>query len=163
MGVTWESHAGHAGHRQRRAGPGDVVCKATRIRLAIGDLNEDGHLDARHEQSARDLVWTRRRHLRTAARASTPWTFGPRACTDVNRDGVPDIVLSGSNGVLLGQRSQTNRAPIADAGPDVTLTYRETFNDDEEDSFYFSGLELLRSGPAQPHLRVERSSRRLAV
>ncbi len=107
-------------------------------RLALGDLNENGHLDV--VSNSEVAVWF----------GMGDGTFGPPqrlagqaasvAVADMNRDGLADIVMGSTAGVLVSQRRQTNTPPVADAGPDFTLTYRETFNDDEEDTFILSGL-----------------------
>jgi hypothetical protein len=154
IGVTWESLLVMLGTGGGGLAPA-TACESNAYRVAIGDLNEDGHVDL-VTNSPLAVSFGRGDGTFGSPQGLAPWTSG-LAVADVNRDGVLDIVLDGSNGVLLGQRSQTNRAPIADAGPDVTLTYRETFNDDEEDSFYFSGWGS--SDPDQQSLIFEWSDR----
>ena len=108
-------------------------------RLALGDINEDGHVDVVVNRLP-GILFGNGDGTFSAQQGLAGWTSGI-AVADMNRDGLADIVLDGSNAVLLNRRSQTNTPPVANAGPDITLTYRDTFNDDEEDMFVISGWE----------------------
>jgi hypothetical protein len=134
-GVTWGSLLVMLGTGDGALAPAMASARDS-YRLASGDLNEDGHLDL-VTNSPLAISFGRGDGTFGPPQGLDFWSSG-LAVADVNRDGVPDIVLDGSQTVLLGQRNQVNRPPIADAGPDVTLTYRETFNDDEENSYYLS-------------------------
>ena len=78
IGVTWELMLVMLG-----TGDGGLAAatasQSNAYRLAIGDLNEDGHLDAVTNSPLAVSIWERRRHLRTAARARA-LDVGPCGC-----------------------------------------------------------------------------------
>jgi hypothetical protein len=106
-------------------------------RVAIADMDGDGHPD---------IVGNNPTSIHFGAGDGT---FGPAQSfrpfgqrpivADVNHDGVPDLLLGPSWGFLLGERNQTNRPPIADAGPDLAVSYADVFNEDEEDMVFAGG------------------------
>ena len=132
--------------------------KSAAYRVGLGDVNADGHLDivgnAADPYSSQTGV----------SFGAGDGSFGPPqgfvlysanpVIADMNRDAVPDIVLGGTNGIMYGQRNETNRAPVADAGSDVTVSYHDVFNDDEEDML-FVGLDGHSSDPDLHSLTYE--------
>jgi hypothetical protein len=81
--------------------------------------------------------------------------FGGRPhAIDVNSDGVVDIISDASRGVMYGERRETNRPPVANAGPDVTVSYTNLFLDEEDErTVYLTGI--LSSDPDQHRLDSE--------
>jgi hypothetical protein len=106
-------------------------------RLAVGDLNEDGHLDVVGNRATELFLGNGDGTFR--APQGLAGLTSAVAIVDMNGDGLEDIAIDGMRGIILNRRSQTNTPPVADAGPDVTLSYSETFNDDEENTFFLNG------------------------
>jgi hypothetical protein len=88
--------------------------------VTLGDFTHDGHLDA--------FAWSG-----TLLAGNGDGSFGGPAAFSVhrrglialdwNRDGLLDLVGGGQ--AIVNERRDVNRAPVADAGPDRTYTYRE--------------------------------------
>ena len=88
--------------------------------VTLGDFTGDGDLDA-FSASGSLLIGNGDGSFGSPA-AFAVESFGMLAL-DWNRDGLIDVVTSGR--VILNERRNVNRAPVADAGPDRTYTYRE--------------------------------------
>ena len=139
IGGTFESILVLLGAGDGRLGD-PVAYPSAAYRVALGDVNADGHLDivanAARQFSGETGIWF----------GAGDGTFGPSqgfaiyspspGVADMNRDGVLDIVTGGANGIMYGVRNQTNRAPVLDAGSDLTVSYHDVFNDDEEGTFF---------------------------
>jgi hypothetical protein len=107
---------------------------ASSYRATVADMDGDGHPD---------IVANNPTSIYFGAGDGTfgpPQKFQPYSArpivADLNRDGVPDLLLDAGRGVLAGERNETNRPPVADAGPDVTVSYARLFNDDDEYGLY---------------------------
>lgn len=87
--------------------------------VTLGDFTHDGHLDA--------FAWSG-----TLLAGNGDGSFGGPAAfavdgrgiiaLDWNRDGLLDLIAGGQ--AIVNERRDVNRAPVADAGPDRTYTYR---------------------------------------
>jgi hypothetical protein len=103
------------------------------------DIDRDGHIDLL--VAGADIFYgrgdgtfeLRKFHARD---------FGHQAIFDLNADGLPDLV---SNGVLVNERTETNRDPVPHAGLDLTQSYAAQF---EEET---SELDAWRSTDPNSH------------
>ena len=107
-------------------------------RLTVADLNHDGHLDIVSNGSV-TAQFGNGDGTFGEGQGFRPYSYQP-VVADINEDGLADIVL-GANEMLFNQRNETNTPPVSDAGPDVNISYAETFNEDDEDMILLSGLE----------------------
>jgi hypothetical protein len=118
-------------------------------RVSLGDLNGDGHLDLIGNSTVEVRFG---RGDGTFGEEQGFASFGgyPKVA-DMNHDGLDDIVMGGGPGVMLNTRQAANTLPTVSAGPDLTVSYADTFNDDEENMIFLvatgfdADLHLLRS------------------
>ena len=102
--------------------------------VTLGDLDNDGNLDMLGTSSVR------------VSFGRADGTFGPAMgfasyandplVADMNNDGLNDIVAGDGPAVLLNVRRDTNTPPTVAAPEDLTVSYADTFNDDEENIIY---------------------------
>ena len=103
-------------------------------RAAVADMDGDGHPDIVGNNPT-SIYFGAGDGTFGPPQAFRPFTSRP-IVADLNGDGVPDLILDASWGLMAGERNETNRPPVADAGPDVTVSYARLFNDDDEYGLY---------------------------
>ena len=117
-------------------------------RIALGDLDGDGHLDMVGNSVMRVRFGrgdgTFGESLGLASYANAP------LIADMNNDGLDDIVAGDGSLVLLNLRQDVNTVPTVAAPDDLTVSYADTFNEDEDNTIYMAAsgfdadLHLLR-------------------
>lgn len=97
--------------------------------IGVGDLNLDGHVDV-ITNGADILYGDGTGALTVSAQSAFEWTGESPLVADYNGDGLPDMLFAQTVGfsVLLNRRGGVNRAPTADAGPDVTFAFVDFLN-----------------------------------
>ena len=108
-------------------------------RAMTGDLDGDGHLDIVGNSTVR-VRFGRGDGSFGESQGFAAYTGTPLVA-DMNNDGLNDIVTGdGPGGVLLNVRQATNTVPILAALSDLTVSYSDTFNEDEEDTIYITAV-----------------------
>ena len=116
--------------------------------VSLGDVDGDGHLDIVGNSTVRVSFG---RGDGTFGEPQGFASFGAHPLVaDMNNDGLNDIVVGDGTGVLFNVPGDTNTAPTVAAPADMTVSYADTFNEDEEDTIYLTAegfdadLHLLR-------------------
>jgi hypothetical protein len=126
--------------------------------ITLGDINEDGNVDL-----ATETLLTGNGDGRFTPAEFDFGFSGSIALVDWNGDGTIDIVKTGYVPideeasqlvayVFLNKRTTTNRPPVADAGPDVTMSYIAI---QEHDDFVALRAQPDTHDPDQHSLRIE--------
>jgi len=111
--------------------PTSVIDLFSLRRIAVADVNDDGHLDVVSDSGG----FARGRGDGTF---DAPDRFDYEGVgvhvADFNNDGLPDVIFGASTGeigVLLNQRTDVNTAPVLEVGPPRQVNYQSQFGDDE--------------------------------